>query len=841
MAPIAILMGRLMSYINMQVLNFRIGESRFLWFLEMVTAVLSAIALTHIKLKPSKNIIYKESFGIYKTIFTVFFLNIIMLAGLFTPLLYVESRYLIGGMNVISTQEQEALSLLSEFLDQNPRTIVLTPSDKSWLVLNYAGAIRSKYTSLLLFSAQNPDQALNMLYLWREKGFEHVLLYLHNRDLAINGIEETYVWKQIVVNKIPLFRNREVQIYDMRKVTYPIRNSNTLLIIPHLYASVPSLSNLSGWRPFGGIWHPLEGGDVNGSLKGPYGEGILIAEGMKFSDGIMQVNIKLKKDGQQEGLVFRGLDKNNFYKYIFEDNVNSLSLYKKVNGIYILINRVPFKPEIDRWYTLKVIAEGTIFEFYLDEKFIFSAEDKEFSAGYFNGLFLRRIEPFVIFSKFTIVDISTTNVPLSINTAYSLLSLGGYNYTVAPELEDKLASDASTFLFPIDPKDDRYDSIEKYMHYVRQGATLLILNTNGYNELSKQFFQEWNGTTLVYDWIIDNQTRITNINAKILTPAHNVKVSRYYPGTENKVAFSLYTSVGKGQVIYVNIFPILSSIEFKPNKEIALLWLGKAIGNIGFNISKYDRQEISDIQKKLIFRESHLEGIAKIFTSSLLIQEPFACSITFSNGSQFMIPSETMSAKTISNTYFEIVVENYRIDRTFGPYAIVTVADNVKLVPSGGRTEISLLRQDDVFFNFVLDENESISLQTDTKLELYLLSPHFDVRGILTFDNTYYKTPNFYTINQRLSINGSAKFNIYSSDNFKVIDEVQLFGSVVRTPPLIQYDETSVFDLNMPFRLFLITTPVVITFVILFMHFRGLRKTDYQKESNSRSNDYTKN
>ncbi len=83
------------------------------------------------------------------------------------------------------------------------------------------------------------------------------------------------------------------------------------------------------------------------------------------------------------GIIFRVIDKENYYILRANALEDNLSLYTYINGSRHLIKEVRVKaPSLKEWHALKVIVKGDLIEGYLDEKLCLTFKDSTFKSGY---------------------------------------------------------------------------------------------------------------------------------------------------------------------------------------------------------------------------------------------------------------------------------------------------------------------------------------------------------------------------------------------------------------------------------------------------------------------------
>ncbi len=81
------------------------------------------------------------------------------------------------------------------------------------------------------------------------------------------------------------------------------------------------------------------------------------------------------------GLIFRYVDRQDYYVLAAECPGDHLTLYRMKGGDLKLLNRVSTPIKRETWYKLKVQAQGDNFVCYLDDRKMFEARDSSFARG----------------------------------------------------------------------------------------------------------------------------------------------------------------------------------------------------------------------------------------------------------------------------------------------------------------------------------------------------------------------------------------------------------------------------------------------------------------------------
>jgi len=135
----------------------------------------------------------------------------------------------------------------------------------------------------------------------------------------------------------------------------------------------------------GGVW----GEDISrfvwedGTIKGtPSGQTfwLLITGNYGWEDYTVECKVKPLEELGEMGLVVRRtcIDCNPCYTMALDFSPSQMAIAKDFGSI---LSEAPFSPEVDRWYSLKAVAEGKHLDFYLDGELVVEAEDAVYPKG----------------------------------------------------------------------------------------------------------------------------------------------------------------------------------------------------------------------------------------------------------------------------------------------------------------------------------------------------------------------------------------------------------------------------------------------------------------------------
>jgi hypothetical protein len=420
--------------------------------------------------------------------------------------------------------------------------------------------------------------------------------------------------------------------------------------------------------------------------------------------------------------------------------------------------------------------------------------------------------------------------------AYNILSQGLYNYTVAYDLDDKLMQ-KNTLILSFDPPTQSAGALRNfndYINYVQSGGTLIVLNTNGYGGFAESLFSPSNGTLEAEAIKTSNETLQlpANVEASIL----NLKsddtetLSNYTSALGQNTVYAVKESLGKGQLFYVNLYPLINHIEIEGDQPSFYNILGKLLEAAGLNLGKCNLNALPATVST--FEEAELSGTVEAESNSILfpLQVNIPTVEVTANGENSTFNNVT--SLSLSN-YEKITVKTayVSISQGQGLYAVLTLNETTQLTPAGNDTLLTLTANDE---QFELSNLTDISLVPENPLEIYAYTPSIKSSGNASLtDLTIAGTLNGRQISgQNLEITGVLTFDTYLSDTYTLVENIKVEGSFNTSPPTITYDEWSVLPTAAFWSLILL--PI---FIGAFIVFHGIRRVRTREDSKTNRKD----
>ncbi|WP_134482625.1 hypothetical protein [Candidatus Nitrosocosmicus franklandus] len=224
---ISFLLGRATSFINVNIVNTGYWEIRFIMIVFTFMSLLAPIPLIKLIDNVSNNRKKQTSLILISTL-----VSSIVLLGFSSLMLQSELWYLSITSNAknISDAELDALNFLKNVLEKDKNAFAIAPSTVSSHMLVFATPSYILNQPDLLTQSKYPDIPLLSLSAYH---LDHAYLYLHSRDVAILSKNPTTWLSNHLIRTLPVvFSNDEVSIYNITNVSYPVSDSNSVLVYP---------------------------------------------------------------------------------------------------------------------------------------------------------------------------------------------------------------------------------------------------------------------------------------------------------------------------------------------------------------------------------------------------------------------------------------------------------------------------------------------------------------------------------------------------------------------------------------------------------------------------------
>jgi len=819
----AFVFGKIVTIINLYFFDAGYWEKRFIWFMKIPLAIIAPIPIIYVIDK-----LRKRGMGVNtKTIVSVTMIGIIVLYGVSTTFLNLEYWNIVTNNPAYqpSSREMEAINALKKILDNDPKAWLATITDTSVNIATFAAPADMLVLRELLYTAYRPEMAFTQLY--RHPAYDHAYIYLHNRDLAqLNKFTGTFLASYVKMLPI-VYENSEVKIYNVSKVSPPLPNSDTVLILPldkslcneqTLYIVYSLFSQglynytvaydldgkvlntkslvlsydpprgnvltsfykdnfngtLASYTIAKGSWQ-IVSGELLGGKIGNYGEGIIL---LPIFVENFTVSFKAKPVSGNASvlnyvsLVYSWVDSKNYRiaDILFNADHYVYVLFRTiVNGVESVIPNWPGIKTDLKWnfgneYNITVTVNGTLNQIAVNEK-IYLSKDLENLPGRIGLRYYRFYQ--VLFDDFSLVY----NIPINVRP------------------------------------------IEDYLTFLESGGKLIILNTNGYYSFANSLFSVDNHTLNAYK--IEIGKKILNLPTEIAVPkltlknATKISVLSYYVGLSDEIPFIVKQNFGKGELFYVNIKPILEALRKGEAPEYYSL-LGSLLEDL--NLPKIRPNFV--LSGDGYVKEIQLRNSVDIETSSIIF--PIKTSlkqieIRTSNGTVTFLNVTSIKIKNYSKLF--VKTENLTVSNGQGFHATLKLNSAFTIKPYEGTFNVEIATKE---AKHSVANVEQISIVPYEAIQLLARTPK-----VIANEATFIK---FYTLGslnwrtrtygQNLNVNGKVSFQIILSDSYTLVKNVELSGSFEREPPIVMFDELSTIPIAIFWALLLL--PIFMASIFFF-------------------------
>jgi hypothetical protein len=257
-AALLFFLGRFISFVNLNFFDTRFNETRTLSFLFIPLAMLASMSIIYIfgKLLPLKNgfISSLKNTKLKRLAICGILFVIIVTSGIFSTLMTAEywTLHSRNSQNEISLGEVEALDFLRH--NTNPAAyakdiadynLVFTLTDVSYQSLQaFSGTgsyLQYAYKGLVLFDAKRLEQPLYFF-----NAYQTNFLYMAQRDYEqLSTMPQSFLGQYLQFLNRP-YENENATIYEVPRMSPPVLNSETAIILPTLsnYTASSSLATL---------------------------------------------------------------------------------------------------------------------------------------------------------------------------------------------------------------------------------------------------------------------------------------------------------------------------------------------------------------------------------------------------------------------------------------------------------------------------------------------------------------------------------------------------------------------------------------------------------------------
>lgn len=422
---------------------------------------------------------------------------------------------------------------------------------------------------------------------------------------------------------------------------------------------------------------------------------------------------------------------------------------------------------------------------------------------------------------------------------YDILSLGQYNYTVMLNLDNKIF-EKNTIVLSEDINDPKI--LLDYINWIRKGKTTIIFNTDGYGLASSLFFIGTNTSIninannyeAIYIYPLGNYSshaRKGGLNASSIVGAEKIElpseVNTHYLNIKNstqilgwysdgsrKAPFAARTTLGKGEIIYINVYPLIKNLSMKgKSKRDLYSIMGKLLNIINLELPKCEKR-LPLPYNRFVFKMASVEGEVSASSSSLIFLPDMnveEVKIETINSQKQLRNIKSISTEGVNNA--SVLAQDVTVHSGKGFY-ISLVTSNSEIIFKGENITISARLENGTKIKIGGKSEVKLTLISDKPYSVLLRQPHINFSGEILLKEAYGYHFEFGSAPMRLSgqdlqINGDVSLDILLSDTYTMVYELEWSGFPKRIPPKLYWDEWNSFKKSVSILFILGITLVV--------------------------------
>ena len=821
--------GRVLTIINTSLFNTGYWEKRFTSYFFLASAIMAPLSVVRIVESIKAN---QKKFK--NTLIIVTIISIIVVYGVQSSFMVLEYWNIVLGSTYRPSEEEfEAIDFLRKVLQKDRYAYTITLTGRSYAALAFAAPPYRLTGMQVVSTAVNPEMPLLSL---KARNLLHAYLYMHDRDYEVlNEYRQSYLSRHLISMVPAIFKNDEVTIYNVSSVSFPQINSTTALVVPFdsfidpkeswLYAY--DILSLGGYNYT--VFYDLDpklltyttvilsfDPPLNNILKRNFKEDFSgkikwkpVSGAWQYVDGGLQAG---KRDEYQDAVILSPISAQNFTASL---------IFKPLEGDTKVANYVSI---IFDWKDEKNYKYGGL---------MFDGSGKVYAyiSSYANGKItgypswpgLQTGLKWQFGNSYNLtVSVRGKNVSLYVNGTQYLSTkttiIGGQLGVRATRfykvLFTSFRADTSTFL--------QLKDIDEYLNYVESGGRLIVFNTNGYGYFAERMLT-YNNSVIEANKIYGNLQSLT-LPVKVIVPVLSPKTGKVeavanYKSQCDLSAYAVREKIGSGEIIYVNLHPIIEAIENAEKKEIFYNLLGKLIQLTGVRLEPFKY-----IPPPLIatFKEVEMLGEIRINTSSLLfpIKVNFKKLKMIDNGGNTSLVTNITRLQLLN--YDDIIIEssNLALSRGKGFYSELKFNGNVTVIFNSRPASVILAIINGKILRF--NNVKMIIIENSNQITLYAREPTIMVQGLAFFKELYSSSAIYQktrTQGQNLKVNGTLALKMYLSDVYSWASSFNGLGKFERVPPLLAYNELT--SLPKAILWSIIALPIFLTLILIIYRVKG--------------------
>jgi hypothetical protein len=807
--------GKTLTFVNVNFFATGYWEKRFTAYYFLASAVIAPIAFIRLF-----EVIRVHWDGIKETLVTATMVCLITLYGLQSMFIVVEYWNTVSASKP-SREEFDAVNFLANTINKDKYAYTITLTGYSYDILSFSAPPYKLTGMQIIYTAKNPAMPLLSM---KAHNLSHAYLYLHKRDFDIlNRYGGSWLARHLIPMLPTVYRNNEVTIYNVSSVSFPQPNSNTALIIPF----DGFIDSREGWL---------------------YAYDILSLGGYNYT-----VVYDLDPKALTYNTVILSFDppSNNTLKESFKDDFSSESGWKPVSGTWRYVGRglqageqagyqdaVILSPISAQNFTASLsfnpLEGDTKVANYVSIIFDWKNEKNYKYAGLLfdsSGVIYAYISSctggnVIIYPQWPGLNTglkwqfgNSYNLTLSVRGEKVLLYVNGTQCLSADTMVSggRLGIRSTRFYKVLFTsfKADTFTSLQlsdvsNYLDYVRSGGRLIVLNTNGYGYFAERMLARDNSTIEARE--VGGASQSITLPAKVTVPAFSskhggVEVIANYKSQSGFSAYAVREEIGSGEIVYVNLYPIVETIGQTREKATFYSLLGRLL-----QLAEVQLEPFRYVSPPLTatFKEVEMSGDIHVNASSLL----FPIKVDFENVKVMDNNGKTSSIFNVTGLRLfnygnvSILSSNLALSEGRDFYSKLNFKDDVTITFNDSSVSVVLTTRNGNTVQF--DNVKILSIKSYGQIDLYAREPTISVQGSAYFKELYSLRTR--TQGQDLKINGTIALKMYLSDIYSWASSFDASGVFERSPPLLSYNELA----SLPQAIFWSIIILLIFLVIVF-------------------------
>jgi hypothetical protein len=229
---ISVLIGRMISFVNSNLLYTGYFESRILWTTFLFLSLLAPLTL--IKLMDQISV-KRKFFGI---IGISLIISIIVVSGFSSTVLILENWVQFNKSHTLTQKEYQATDNLKNILQHDPNAFTLGLSKSSSYAVTFAASPYQFPNPEVIVYSKRPEIPLFVL---SAHDIPHAYIYTNSSDFDKEESQKGWFFQHLLPMLPIVFLNDYVTIYNETHVTYPRSNSDAHMLVPTSPSAASSL------------------------------------------------------------------------------------------------------------------------------------------------------------------------------------------------------------------------------------------------------------------------------------------------------------------------------------------------------------------------------------------------------------------------------------------------------------------------------------------------------------------------------------------------------------------------------------------------------------------------